>query len=406
LELENNLLEAVERGDLNACVDLIARGADPNARGAGGATALMRADRRGHLPIVSALLARGADVNAQEEHGYSALMTAASFGRVESCRLLIEAGARLDLRGRSHEQVLAIAAGAGRRDVCSLLLDAGAEIGAADRYLHTALSSAAKAGHLSVCELLVTRGAEVSESELEAAAVAREDIFALMMDSVASPSSDSLSRVLYVAAEGGNVGNCERIMASGAEPTLDSLRVAAFNGHTEVCRALLAHGASVNVAETEVTPPLHAAVRSDSVELCAMLIAAGADVTRTSSRPGWTPLYEAIEWGAAGAADICRLLIKSGANVAPECANAGDLTPFQFAVKRGRESVVRLFADEYGEDPRQRTVDNKTMLELAASQPEVSQLLRALITDLEVQESMPEQPELLGIARQHKLSPL
>ncbi|NDH10052.1 MAG: ankyrin repeat domain-containing protein, partial [Gammaproteobacteria bacterium] len=76
--------------------DLLASGADVNAKNSHGITALMFAARVEHVAVVRDLLASGADVNAKDSHGSTALMHAASAEHVEVVRLLIEKGANVN----------------------------------------------------------------------------------------------------------------------------------------------------------------------------------------------------------------------------------------------------------------------------------------------------------------------
>ena len=63
-KVNDDLLKAAVRDDLNAVIRLIARGADVNIRDSDGRTALMYASLEGYLTVIDALLAKGANVNA------------------------------------------------------------------------------------------------------------------------------------------------------------------------------------------------------------------------------------------------------------------------------------------------------------------------------------------------------
>jgi hypothetical protein len=71
------LMHAVHRRARHAALALIAAGADVNARGGGGTTALIMAAGYGETDVVQALLKAGADPRAESEDGQTALWAAA-----------------------------------------------------------------------------------------------------------------------------------------------------------------------------------------------------------------------------------------------------------------------------------------------------------------------------------------
>ena len=73
--LNDQLYEAVRKGDLAAVTSLLDQGADVNAKFRYGATALFKAAERGHLEIVKLLLARGADVTVKDTFYGATAMT-------------------------------------------------------------------------------------------------------------------------------------------------------------------------------------------------------------------------------------------------------------------------------------------------------------------------------------------
>lgn len=71
---------------------LVDRGAEINARQAGGFTPLHGAAAQGNVELVSLLLARGADVNARADDGMTPMALAVQKSRTEVARLLREQG--------------------------------------------------------------------------------------------------------------------------------------------------------------------------------------------------------------------------------------------------------------------------------------------------------------------------
>ena len=66
-EGETVLMWAARHGRTGTVADLVAKGADPNAKDNDGWTALMSAARNGHSGTVAELVAKGADPNAKNK---------------------------------------------------------------------------------------------------------------------------------------------------------------------------------------------------------------------------------------------------------------------------------------------------------------------------------------------------
>ena len=74
-ELNDQMYEAVRRGDAAAVTALLDKGADVNAKFRYGATALFKAAERGNAEIVKLLLARGADATVRDTFYNAKAMT-------------------------------------------------------------------------------------------------------------------------------------------------------------------------------------------------------------------------------------------------------------------------------------------------------------------------------------------
>lgn len=89
-QLNEQLYEAVRKGDAAEVKSLLDRGADVNARFRYGATALFKAAERGHAEVVKLLLERGADVSVKDTFYNATAMTwALDKGHAEVVRAIL-----------------------------------------------------------------------------------------------------------------------------------------------------------------------------------------------------------------------------------------------------------------------------------------------------------------------------
>ena len=89
----DDVFALVAHGDAAALKVALEGGADAQAHGRWGISALAQAAAKGDLEAVELLLAHGAEVERASEAGNSALMAAAARGRLEVVGRLLEAGA-------------------------------------------------------------------------------------------------------------------------------------------------------------------------------------------------------------------------------------------------------------------------------------------------------------------------
>lgn len=150
--LNDQLFEAVRKGDAVAVKALLDKGADVNAKFRYGATALFKAAERGHTEVVKLLLERGADVSVQDTFYKATAMTwALDHGHVEIVRALLEKG------GGSVDDVLMTGAREGNAELLRVALDKG---GAKPATLTSALVAATNANKTDIVEALKKAGAQ------------------------------------------------------------------------------------------------------------------------------------------------------------------------------------------------------------------------------------------------------
>lgn len=126
--IDEELISAVERGDVAAAQALLLKGADVNAKGRLGNTVLMTAAYKGCPDVAKGLVARGADVNAKNDFGGSALDCASHSGNLEIVQLLLANGADVNAKSDDGQTALMAAAFKGHPEIVKALLANGADV--------------------------------------------------------------------------------------------------------------------------------------------------------------------------------------------------------------------------------------------------------------------------------------
>ena len=122
----NALLYAANRNDVSLARALFEKGMPADARAIDGATALLVAAASGHVDTLRLLLERGASVNLADDHNDTALMAAVRAGSIESVKLLLAAGADANARDRAGRTAFMWAVRTRRPDVIDALRARGA----------------------------------------------------------------------------------------------------------------------------------------------------------------------------------------------------------------------------------------------------------------------------------------
>lgn len=399
--------EAVNVANAGLVEKLLDAGADVEAPNLDGQTALMLAARSGSIDVAELLVAHGADVNTRETwRGQTALMWAADADFPEMARLLIEHGAEVDIRAVANDwraQItsepraqyrptggltpLLYAARSGCAGCVAAILDAGANIDRPNPDGVTALMIALDNRRFDVAKVLLERGAnphtwdwwgrtplyvavDMSTYRGRRGPAATGETAAIdIIDMLLAAGVDPNPQLnMHRPGRGGNSSRfVDDLLTTGATPLLR----AAIGHDSEAVRALLDHGAHVDLPNVMgVTPFMGAAgmgvsprdrrldyggdVEGRAIETLELLRSAGADVNarvtdiqgRTariarlssmSEREGQTALYGAVKFGWTR---VVEYLLDRGAVV--DIVDALGNSPIDAALGRtgGRDNTV------------------------------------------------------------------
>jgi ankyrin repeat protein len=166
-DLDEELLAAARRGELARVKELLAKGANIEAKTRYGITPLFYAAWGGHADVVRYLASQGAQVDVSDTfYKMPAYMAALDKGRTEAVKALIEAGLKNPASG------LGMAASRGNKEIVEMLLAKG---GATAEQLSNALQGAERGKHTEIVEMLKKAGAappKKPDFEVDAATLA------------------------------------------------------------------------------------------------------------------------------------------------------------------------------------------------------------------------------------------
>jgi len=164
LERNEQLIQAVESGEIEQVRCVLTDGAVVNARTRAGLTALSVAIIRGYDDIALLLIEKGASLDARDRSGdrenqhpgNSPVHYAAIYGRTRVLQAMLARGVSPNLRDRNGRTLLMLAAENGHRETVQLLLQHGADPAARSALGETALQLARRWGDPELVRLLQT----------------------------------------------------------------------------------------------------------------------------------------------------------------------------------------------------------------------------------------------------------
>lgn len=312
------LHRALHGGHAEVALRLLDAGADPRQTNPGHYTPLYRASLRGMTSVASALLERGADVDAQEmEDGKTALIVAALRSLPALASTLLTHHA--DPTRFTHQGV-------------------------------TALEAAQRAARQR-------RGgpkARAAQDTLEVLVESvRERLRQVLASHDAVPAAN-LSAALRLAASTNEVESLKRLLALGASPDKSgfwntaALGLAAMQGHAEASALLLEAGANAGRTTTRqlhferlrLHTPLGWAIARDHGAVIAAMASAGVRLELPDAR-GFTPLMRAAQ---SGSLEALRALLDAG--VDREARNRRGQRAFEVAEEARQGAAASILLGE------------------------------------------------------------
>jgi len=178
-EQDRQLIDAIKSRDLPRAEALLDAGANVNASGRGGNTALMWATIRGNEEIVRMLLDRGANVNASNSYGNTALVWASAGRPIKIVRMLLDAGANVNASNSTGHTALIWASRSGNEEIVQMLLKAGANVDDSGVDGKTALMMARERGKQEIIQIIEThiqRKKDLNNLEMVTSAVQQKRV--------------------------------------------------------------------------------------------------------------------------------------------------------------------------------------------------------------------------------------
>ena len=192
-------------------------------------TALVDAAARGDTAQVRKLLDAGAPVEQRDTRGRTPVLAATAGNHLATVQLLIQRGADVNAQDDQHDSAFLLAGASGYTDIVRATLSAAADLKSTNRYGGTALIPACHRGHVDTVRLLLSTAIDV----------------------------DHINKLGWTAL-------LEAVILGEGGPA-----------HAEIVRMLIAHGARVNLADSQGVTPLQHSLQRRQTQVAQLLKDAG-----------------------------------------------------------------------------------------------------------------------------------
>ena len=261
---------------------------------------------------------------------------------------LIARGANMEATSLDQRTPLLHAIDASRPPIIAVLLNAGANVFCEDKGGSSSMHLAAKTGSCRIVELFMDKALQLPSGEK----------LGISSKTAMGMSSDLGNALL------------NNLDANKHAP----LYLAAYHGHAEMIKLLLAHGADVATVARQGRNSLHVAAIRGHSECCKVLIQIGHISVDTMDRDGCQPLHLAIEKGHYSTVSMLIELYSD-----PIFKTGKGLTPLHLAASKGHIDMVRLLLRQYGVNIRSRDDFGNSTLHHAVESGNVRSLRIILI---------------------------
>ncbi len=359
--LDQPLRDAAWANDLAAAADLIARGADVNAKDATEQSAYLIATSEGYPELLELTLAHGADIADLDSYRGTGLIRAAERGHADIVGRLLRAGIDVNHVNRPGWTALdeAIVYGDGGStyvDTVRALIAGGADLRRVSGDGRDPLRHATDGGHDRIARALrtaldapATDPATASSLLLQAAALGDADAAAAALRAGADiEARDARRRTpLLLASAADHVEVARLLVVLGADPDApDDQRDSAWlvtgvTGSVAMLEALLPAGPDLAQRNRFGGVSVIPASERGHVDYVRRVVGTGIDLNHVNDL-GWTAMLEAIILGDGSAAyqEIVGILLDAGAD--PRIADSDGVTPLQHAQAQGHDRIAAL----------------------------------------------------------------
>ena len=313
-----SVADAAMKGDLAKVRALIAQGASVSTPQGDGMTALHWASMHGDADLAAMLLYAGAHAGATTRlGGYAALHLASQAGAAAAIKTLAAAGANVNAPTSTGATPLMLAATSGKVDAVNALLELSADPNAKETANgQTALRFAAALDRADVVRALLQHGADatIASRTVDLTKVrAPEDVLQQEIRDAQTAQSAKLAAASASPVPSGPAPAMNAPGASavagvtrpftfneliGTQGGLTALHFAARQGAMRTIQTLVEMGANVNqVSPADRTSPLVIATINGHFDIAKYLLDHGAE-PNLASEAGMTPLYAVlnVEW--------------------------------------------------------------------------------------------------------------
>ncbi|MBI4976096.1 MAG: ankyrin repeat domain-containing protein [Spirochaetes bacterium] len=392
LNAQDSLIDALDKGDVRAIEQQLAKGADVNAKDVDGYTVFMYAAAFGNGDILKSIIAKGAETNTKANKGMSYFMALAACGLTNEMVPLIDKenvnAVRFD--GRT---ALMYAAMNNQLQAVNMLVAKGASIAAEDSDGWTALMFTCANDKRASKRVSLGRFKVRTQAFVDAGL----DIVKLLVSKGADAKAKTPDRftTLMYASLNNNVAMAEYLIGKGVEVDAlndedrTALMYAAMNNNVELVKLLLGKDADVNIRNTDDWNALMYACATDkqmlkadatargkatsslqnNIRTVTILLNSGADVFLRNRQGGTALMYAAANDNTAA---IEMILAKAAAspardalNLVVNAKNFDGWTALMYAAANENRDAAQLLLEK-GADANAQNIDGWTPLMFAA----------------------------------------